>query len=163
MTTDTIRFDASEIFAFAKAAATMPHVIGDETFEGMSRTSTAVQQRARSNLQSAGAVDTHGLLDSIETHVGSWESEIIPTAPWAINVEEGRKAGAKMPPSDPIEAWMARHGIPLELSFVIRRAIGERGIPARPFLKPALEANRTKFEQEMQDAIDRAVGKIFSP
>lgn len=43
-------------------------------------------------------------------------------------MEKGRRAGARMPPSGVMLPWMRRHGIPASHEFVIRRAIGRRGI-----------------------------------
>lgn len=59
---------------------------------------------------------------------------VIRTPEYAINIDKGRRKGAKMPPKKPIEDWMKAKGIPMRASFPIRRAISIRGIKPRPFL-----------------------------
>lgn len=60
-------------------------------------------------------------------------------------LEFGRTAGARMPPAAPIEEWMDRHGIDPAASFVIRRAIGVRGLPAHHIMQRALDEGRKHF------------------
>lgn len=63
------------------------------------------------------------------------------------NVDEGRRAGAKQPPSDAILPWVNQKGIkdiggvpakPEQVAFVIARSIGEKGI------KPTNIISKTK-------------------
>lgn len=64
-----------------------------------------------------------------------------PAAPYALYVHEGVGPAvgrpAFMPPPSSLEGWAARHGIPTDPGtlFVLARAIGRRGIPARKFLE----------------------------
>lgn len=81
----------------------------------------------------------------------------------APSVEFGRAAGRRMPPPGSLDGWMRRHGIPADADYAIRRAIAERGIPAKPFLFPALEYHRRGFYAELReilgDEIVRAAGR----
>jgi hypothetical protein len=77
-------------------------------------------------------------LNDIEGVVGS-DADYFP------NLEYGRRAGAQMPPSLPIEEWAERHGIEPSAVFVIRRAIGRRGIPALHLMQKALDMSRQHF------------------
>ena len=54
---------------------------------------------------------------------------------YAVYIDGGRSAGARMPPEKPIQEYMKRKGIPLTKTFAVRKKIQIRGIPARPFLK----------------------------
>lgn len=65
---------------------------------------------------------------------------------YGIFVDEGRRAGAKMPPVDVIEKWAKKKGLPQfrddrgrfttnkSRAFLIARAIGRDGIKPRPFI-----------------------------
>jgi predicted CopG family antitoxin len=75
---------------------------------------------------------------------------------YAAVIEEGRRAGAKMPPSDPdvIAHWVQRHlgkskKEAKQLSFVIRRAIKARGLNPRRVLARAIP--------EMDKAVDEEI------
>lgn len=73
-----------------------------------------------------------------ETGRFSFGYRVTATAPYSLFVHEGRAAGSKMPPEAPIARWVALRGLPPSAVFPIRRAIGARGIKARPFLSDAL-------------------------
>lgn len=97
--------------------------------------------QARLNLTAHGAIDTRATYDGIqgtgpfETDSG-WRGEVRATSPQSIFVERGRRAGARMPPGGVLLGWMGRHGIPSSAEFLVRRAIGRRGIRPRPFMAP---------------------------
>lgn len=55
----------------------------------------------------------------------------------AVFVLKGRRAGARMPPHQPIFDWVMRHIGDERAVFPIRRAIARRGIAARPVLEIA--------------------------
>ena len=57
-------------------------------------------------------------------------------------VEHGRRPG-KQPPIAAIRGWALERGL---VPFLVARAIGRRGIRARPFLRPALERNTRGIE-----------------
>lgn len=58
-----------------------------------------------------------------------------PTAKVAV-IEYGRRPNKPMPPAGALLGWMARHGIPADREFLVRRKIGRDGIPGRfPFRK----------------------------
>jgi phage gpG-like protein len=57
------------------------------------------------------------------------------------------------PPPGALAVWARRHHIP---EYVVRRAIGLRGLEARRFLQGAFEA----MQGRIKDLIGRAVGEI---
>lgn len=79
--------------------------------------------------------------------------------PYAAVIEEGRRKGAKMPPGDPdvIAHWARRRlGMPTKeaknVSFVIRRAIKERGLLPRKVLERALpEMTKAVLEEIIRE------------
>jgi hypothetical protein len=61
----------------------------------------------------------------------------------------GRKPGRRMPPPGVLLGWMRRHGIPADREFVVRRAIGRKGIRGDDFDKKALVASVPRIEAEL--------------
>lgn len=72
---------------------------------------------------------------------------------YAPFVEMGTKP--HYPPLAALEKWANRHGIS---AYLVQRAIGKRGTKARPFLKPAFEAN----VQRIINLIGQTVSRIVS-
>lgn len=104
----------------------------------LDRSAIFCQSAARTRITEQGAVDTGRTRNSIGVRSpGDLEREIGPNTTYAEVIEKGRAAGATMPPAGVLLPWMARHGIEAHNEFVIRRAIGRKGIKARPFMEPA--------------------------
>lgn len=62
------------------------------------------------------------------------EIELVLKMPsYGVYINSGRRPG-KMPPKGKLIDWMNRKGINPKKEFPIRKQIGLRGIPARPFL-----------------------------
>ncbi len=84
---------------------------------------------------------------------------IISMNDYAIYVNQGRRAGSKQPPQRAILRWILRNptiNIPQgmtaeQLSFVIARSIGIKGIKAKPFL-----------EQLNEDVVELTTKYIFN-
>jgi hypothetical protein len=79
---------------------------------------------------------------------GAWGTNV----PYARPVHDGRRAGAPMPPAGALTGWLRRHGIPIAAEFVVRRAIGQRGIPPRRFLADVLTRLEPRFRAEFDQA-----------
>jgi phage gpG-like protein len=110
------------------------------------------------------AQDTRRLAGSITHEITGTYPQLVgrvgPTVRYGAVMEFGRRAGARMPPVDALLGWVRRHwtGTPLprrgerreamlrSRAFVIARAIGRRGIPARPYLQPAYRQNRAQID-----------------
>jgi hypothetical protein len=83
------------------------------------------------------------------------------SAKQAIVVDKGRTAGSAMPLKGSMLAWMSSKGIPAKLEFVVRRAIGRRGIRPRPFVTKAFnELKAGRIQREFNSALSRAVKRI---
>lgn len=78
------------------------------------------------------ALELTGKVMSVEEHM--------------VVLELGRRPGAKPPPTGPIRAWLARHGSDPKLAFVVARAIGKRGMPARHMFQQAAERGKGTVE-----------------
>ena len=55
-------------------------------------------------------------------------------------VNDGRKAGSMPPETANFRRWLRAKGIPREASYVIRRSIGQNGIPATNIFDDNVEA-----------------------
>ncbi len=69
-----------------------------------------------------------------------------------------------MPPSGPetragrrFRAWAKRHGID---PFLAARAVGRKGVPARPFFEPAIEMEQVPYLDRMRRAVTRALDSL---
>ena len=81
---------------------------------------------------------------------------------YGVFVERGRAAG-KWPPRNVLRAWIQRKlgQDPDEggLEFLIRRAIGRRGVRARPFMDPAARTVGPKIPAIMAREIAREINR----
>lgn len=84
-------------------------------------------------------------------------------------IENGRRAGAKMPPITAIKNWIERKNIqpkPMtlkngktvvpninSLSFLIARSIGKNGIKAKPFFKQSINETYDLFIEKIKEAL----------
>jgi len=80
-------------------------------------------------------VNTGKLRDSFnpevkETAFGTSYTLLMWAEDYFVYVDQGRKAGSKMPPLEPIKQWCRDKGIPESAAFPIAKKIAEEGIPA---------------------------------
>jgi len=83
------------------------------------------------------------------------------------NYKMGRAPG-RWPPVEPIKRWAIIRGIPAkwfgtedessikQATFLIRRKIGQKGTPAKPFLKPAYDEEEPTFKKNMDRIVEQA-------
>ena len=104
---------------------------------------------------------------SVSTGTGGWVISVSLADYWKY-IEYGRRPG-KMPPLEVIEKWIdvkqiKSHSMTLksgktvipttpQLSFLIARSIGRRGIAPKPLFKNSFEAAKQQFMQVIEDAI----------
>ena len=109
---------------------------------------------------------------SVSTVSSGWVISVSLADYWKY-IENGRRAGAKMPPVSAIENWIKvkqiiPHSMTLksgktviptipQLSFLIARSIGQRGIPPKPLFKKSFEAAKKQFIQVIKDAITQDI------
>lgn len=76
-------------------------------------------------------------------------------------VEDGRRAGARMPPLAPIQRWMKVKGIEGGRggAYLIARSISRRGIKARPVIKKALIELRKQAIVDIKRRMEK-LGKL---
>ena len=105
---------------------------------------------------------------SVSTVSSGWVISVSLAEYWKY-IENGRRAGAKMPPVSAIENWInvkqiVPHSMTLksgktviptipQLSFLIARKIGRDGIRPRPFFKQSFESAKREFLHIIEEAI----------
>lgn len=82
-------------------------------------------------------------------------------APGAPEMELGRRPGRRMPPAGAMLGWMRRKGIPESREFVIRRAIGRRGIRADHNLQKTVEGLVPFARHEFSQVGPRVVRRVI--
>lgn len=108
---------------------------------------------------------------SVSTGTGGWVVSVSLADYWKY-VEYGRRPG-KMPPVSAIENWInvkqiIPHSMTLksgktviptipQLSFLIARSIGRRGIAPKPLFQKSFEAAKQQFIQVIKDAITQDI------
>ena len=104
-----------------------------------------IQFDAKKILDTQKTTDTGVLKNSLAVTKGPRGSRRVETQTgYGLYVEFGRPAG-KMPPVDSIVPWVRRKlsisdpKIAKRIAFAIAKGIGERGVKAQPFLRPAYE------------------------
>ncbi len=86
------------------------------------------------------------------------EAIVSANADYASFLEYGTRP--HFPPPDALRDWCRTVLGDAGLAFVVARAISRRGSPARPFMGPALEANRPVFKSAMEAARNRAIATL---
>lgn len=157
----SITIDASRLESLLSRYANAGPVVEREGKAALDRAAIRVQNSARGNLHSSGAIDTGQLINSIGIESrGPFARAIGTNKTYGEVVEKGRRSGAPMPPPGALLGWMRRHGIPAEDEYIVRRRIAAKGIAARPYLVPALEENEPAIQREFDLAAERALAEL---
>ena len=156
---------SADVSGLARRFAGAGKVIQKHHRTAMLRSSLLVQGEAQQRV----AKDTRTLARSMATGkapnavrslAGAVEGIVGTNLPYGVVVEKGRRPGAAMPPDAPLRRWGRRHGFSDQAIFNLRRKIAERGIPARPYLNPALEARKGQIKAEFAAANRRIVAEL---
>lgn len=119
-----------------------------------------IQAQAKRNITDAPAVDTGQLRSSvkIETFSSGFAKRVGSDVKHAAAIEFG--SAPHFPPLEPIREWCRRHGLPESAAYPIALAISKRGTPAKPYLFPAYEQERPKFEAVIREAWQKIAGEL---
>jgi len=109
---------------------------------------------------------------SVKMDNSSWIISISLEDYWKY-IENGRRAGAKMPPLEAIEKWIRvkqiiPHPMTLksgkrvlpsvkQLSFLIARKISRDGIRPRPFFKQSFEQAKAEYLSKITEAVQQDI------
>jgi len=111
-----------------------------------------ITTRAKDNLVKHSKIATGTLYDSIKYTISKNQLSI-DMASYGKFVNDGRKPG-KFVPVDSLNKWLKIKGIDLKYSYVINRAIKERGIPRTNFMTNAVELTVKEMDSLIEDFVD---------
>ena len=135
-----------------RALLRSPEALAAAQSRAMTRSLLLVEADARRNVRH----DTRRLMNSMthEQHGRgtSLTGRVGPSVQYGLYVERGRLPNKPPPPKRALRGWARRHGIPESALYVVARAIGRRGIKARPFLVPAYLRNAERIVRLFADA-----------
>lgn len=135
------------------------------------------QTEYKANLQAKNKVASGKLYNSIDYRLELTDKGCklyFVAEKYYINVENGRKAGARMPPVELIKRWMDIKGIKPKkgyslsgTAFIISRSISRKGIKANPFLRDIkkglldyMDDLKTAAESDLQQDVKLIVTKL---
>jgi hypothetical protein len=72
-------------------------------------------------------------------------------------IEDGRPAGAKMPPQGVLIDWMQARGIDIAAEWAIRKSISIKGIQPTPIIETAFLEVQVDFEQKAAPLIFKSI------
>lgn len=124
----------------------------------------------KQRLQQGRKIASGNLINEMNSYVEEEDDKAflyVDIPSYARYVDEGRKPNSKWPPKKPIDDWMTQKGIRArnmtkdQLSFLIRRKIGIRGIAAFPFLD-IWDMHVEELEELIEDAAIEDVEKVIN-
>lgn len=113
-------------------------------FENLERLLIQIGEKARdaykNKLRQSNTYASGKLYNSIDYKIETTNTSVklyLVAENYWINIEEGRKAGSKMPPISMIRKWMISRGIPDNkgTAYIISKRISQRGIRPKPFVR----------------------------
>lgn len=107
------------------------------------------KQEIRSRAPHAFGTLQRSVLAEVRFPIG----EVSVQEAYGVNVEEG--TGPHTPPSEAIERWVAKKGIPKSAMWPIIMTIKKRGTKAQPFFKPGWEASQGYIDEQFTKVLDR--------
>jgi len=155
-----MEFDFSSVNRMGRTYENGARIVIDETRKGITRSVIQIEADAKRIVPK----DTNNLMRTLTHEVVTHGNDITgragSNATYAKVVEDGRRAGAPMPPEGSLLAWMRRHGIDVSAEFAVRRAISRRGTRPQPYLKPALDKNRPEITRQMMAVLKRISNRL---
>src|SRR6266540_439961 len=137
MTDITITVDLSS--AQREMDKVAPEQIGRRLRGGMEELLAFGQREVRAGMK----VDTGRARASVATQISGSaavvQGQIVSPELYVEVMDQGRRPGARPPPSGAIARWLSRHGGDPKFAFVVARAIGRRGLPALHMFQHAAE------------------------
>lgn len=149
--TEALRVEMPDWDAFAKRMGKSKDWIERAMTGILSKAILFAERRAREGAPK----DTSALARSLVSEVKPLSARVFSTLNYAMVIEEGRQAGARMPPPEALRGWLRRHGS-FTTPFVLARSIARRGIKGRFFMRSAKEAT----EQQMPNYLNEAAQSI---
>ena len=96
---------------------------------------------------------------SVLTEVRYPEGEITVQESYGRDVEEG--TGPHTPPSDAIERWIKKKGIPSNALWPIIKTIQKKGTRAQPYFAPGWEASQGYISDQFDKVMDKLMSALM--
>ena len=117
----------------------------NEVKEAIRKSTLSIERQAKTNLTNNGSVVTGHLKRSISRKVSANEGIVSANTKYAEGVEKGTKPHIIRAKNKKALYWQgAKHPV---------KVVNHPGSKAKPYLIPALEAERPKFIQNLKEAI----------
>lgn len=161
---DSLSIDVSELVVMSQRYDGAATVVDQELKAAGDRAGRSIEGLAKRYVPK----DTHTLersIDGVARPIAGGMSVVVGTnLPYAEAVEKGRGAGKPMPPAGALTTtgWLRRHGIDASAEFVIRRAIGRRGIPPKPYLLKAFAELKPQIAAEFGAVSRRVLARLVA-
>jgi hypothetical protein len=120
----------------------------------LTNSTTHVQQEVRSRAPHAFGTLQRSVLPEVRYPVG----EVSVQEAYGRDVEEG--TGPHTPPSDAIERWVKKKGLPGSALWPIIKTIEKRGTRAQPFFKPGWEASQGFIGEQFDKVMDKLIAAL---
>ncbi|MFA5999211.1 MAG: hypothetical protein WC747_04300 [Candidatus Babeliales bacterium] len=121
----------------------------------LTNSTTHVQQEVRSRAPHAFGTLQRSVLPEVRYPVG----EVSVQESYGRDVEEG--TGPHTPPSDAIERWVKKKGLPGSALWPIIKTIEKRGTRAQPFFKPGWEASQSYIGEQFDKVMDKLMSALM--
>jgi hypothetical protein len=156
----TITHNAAEV---AEALRRAPRAVLGELDRAMRTGAVAIARDARERAPKANSELVNAIaperISLLEHHVRAAKN-------YASHQERGTGPGGR-PSLTTMIQWIRRKGLSARagmsersLAFLIRRSIARKGVPAKPFMKPALEAQRSRLDGLFRAAVARGLQQV---
>ena len=121
----------------------------------LTNSTTHVQQEVRQRAPHAFGTLQRSVLPEVRYPVG----EVSVQESYGRDVEEG--TGPHTPPSDAIERWIKKKGLPNSALWPIIKTIEKRGTKAQPFFKPGWEASQEYINSQFERVLDKLISALM--
>lgn len=96
---------------------------------------------------------------SVLAEVNYPEGQVEAQESYASDVEHG--TGPHTPPSDAIERWIKKKGLPSNSLWAIIKTIEKKGTRAQPFFAPGWEASQNYISDQFDRVMDRMMSALM--
>lgn len=174
----TVKYDDKDVRRLIESA---PSALRSAQHRTLRRAGALVTKRAKVNLRKGTfpSVVTGTLTQSVGFSVDKEKMTVTvgpalsakvsagggDPASYGLQVEEGREPG-RAPPPHTLDQFVRRR---LDVSearefsstrYLVGQAIAREGVPAKPWLGPALDATEEDFQRILQEEVDREIDRL---
>lgn len=143
-------------------ARTLPDVAKRVNQQGAKRAVQILQRTVR-EVRPYPPIDSKRYINSFEIQRAPKDAVVVTnTRSYAGVIEEGRRAGARQPPTSALVGWVQRKlGVPAKrargVAFAVARKIAKHGIKAKKVIATALPEISRDFLKRLFDANDKYI------